>query len=206
MTDSEPRAADEIDRSVRARLEGGDLDGAASLVIAHYGPELYGFLCAVARDDDLASDAFAAASEHLWRYLPKFRWDASLRTWAYQLARHALYRLRAAPSRRPERNLPLSIAPSIEAVVRSRTAPHQRTEIKEGVRALRDALDPEDHELLILRLDRNMSWKDIARSLAGVDEQADIDQRAASLRKRYERVKTQLRELAIERGLLPEPD
>lgn len=117
-----------------------------------------------------------------------------------------MHQLRIAPARKLERNLPLSIAPSVEQVKRTVTAAYQRTEIKDGMRALRDALDPADHELLILRLDRNMSWKDIARSLSELDDGSDVAQRAAALRKRFERVKSELRELAIQRGLLSEAD
>lgn len=197
--------ASEIDAAVRDLLERGDLDGAATRALEHYGPELYGFLRAIARDDDLASDAFALASEQLWRNLIRFRWEASLRTWAYQLFRHALYQVRTDPRRRPDRNLPLSLVASIANVQRSRTAPYQRTEVKEGLRALREALDPLDHEILVLRLDRAMSWKDIARTVGEPgDADALIDQRAAALRKRFERAKAQLRELAVKRGLLPE--
>jgi RNA polymerase sigma-70 factor (ECF subfamily) len=197
-------AASELDRTVRAMLESGDLDGAATRALEHYGPELYGFHRAIARDDDLASDAFALASEQLWRNLARFRWEASLRTWAYQLFRHALYQVRTDPRRRPDRNLPLSIVQSIEHIHRSMTAPYQRTEVKEGLRALREALDPLDHEILVLRLDRAMSWKDIARALADDDSQANLDQRAAAFRKRFERAKAQLRELAVKRGLIPD--
>lgn len=192
---------------LRALAERGDLDGAATRALEHYGPEIYGFLRAIARDDDLAAEAFALGSEQLWRYLGRFRWEASLRTWAYQLFRRALSQVRADPRRRPDRNLPLSIARSVEHVHRSATAPYQRTEIKESLRALRESLDPLDHEILVLRLDRGMSWKDIARALAEPDETSaatSVDQRAAAYRKRFERAKAQLRELAIKRGLLPE--
>ena len=180
-------------------------DAAATRAIEHHGPEIYGFLRAIARDDDLASEAFALGSEQLWRNLARFRWEASLRTWAYQLFRHALYQVRADPRRRPDRNLPLSIADSIADVHRSATAPFQRTEVKQGLRALRESLDPIDHEILVLRLDRAMSWKDIARALAEPgDAETTVDQRAAALRKRFERAKAQLRELAVKHGLIPE--
>lgn len=201
--DSEAPPRDPVEASVRELVDAGDLDGAASLAITHYGPELHGFLCALARDPDLAAEAFAAASEHLWRGLPKFRWEASLRTWAYQLSRNALHQLRRDPRRRPERNLPLSVAASIAAVPRSTTAPYQRSGVMEGLRELIDSLEPDDQEILILRLDRRMSWKDIARATAAEDEPATtVDQRAAALRKRYERTKTLLKKLALERGLL----
>lgn len=192
-----------VETSVRELIERGDLDEAASLTITHYGPELHGFLCAIARDPDLAAEAFAAASEHVWRGIAKFRWDASLRTWAYQISRNALYQLRRDPRRRAERNLPLSIASSIAAVPRSTTAPYQRSEVMAGLRDLIASLDEDEREILILRLDRRMSWKDIARTMAADDEPAStLHQRCAALRKRYERTKSLLKKLALERGIL----
>lgn len=192
---------DRLGAAIRARCEAGDVDGATSQLIAEYGPELHGFLRALAKDADLGSEAFAATCERIWKYLPGFRWEAPLRAWAYQIARNALRTLQAEPRRRAERNVPLSVIQSMAAVERSRTAPYQRTEIKDAMRELRESLDPEDHEVLILRIDRGMSWKEIALATAD-DAAANIDQRAAALRKRYERTKAQLRELAIARGLL----
>lgn len=191
-----------IGAEVRTLCEAGDVDGATSRVIAVYGPELHGFLNALAKDTDLGSEAFAATCERIWKYLPGFRWEAPLRAWAYQIARNALRTLQADPRRRAERNVPLSVIQSLEAVARSRTAPYQRTEIKDAMRELRESLDPEDHEVLILRIDRGMSWKEIALATASDDAPTNVDQRAAALRKRYERTKAQLRELAIARGLL----
>jgi len=196
---------DDLEAVVRGHVEAGQLDLAATRALEHYGPELYGYLRAIARDDDLASDAFSLGSEQLWKNLARFRWEASLRTWAYQLFRHALYQVRTDPRRRPERNMPLSLVTSIANIQRSRTAPYQRTEVKERLRALREALDPLDHEILVLRLDRSMSWKDIARTVGEPgDAEAAVVQRAASLRKRFERAKAQLRELAVKHGLLPD--
>jgi RNA polymerase sigma-70 factor (ECF subfamily) len=192
----------ELEAELRSHVTTGDIDRATSLAVAGYGPELLGFLRAIAKSDDLADDAFAIASEQLWMNLAKFRWEAQLRTWFYQLGRNALYQLRTDPRRRSDRNLPLSVITSIKEVRRETTPMHQRTTGKEALRELRESLDPEDHELLILRLDRDMSWKDIARAFGAED--SAIDTRAAALRKRFERVKEQLRERAIERGLLPE--
>lgn len=203
--DTPEPSRDEVEAIVRGHLAAGEIDLATTRTLEYYGPELYGFLRALARDDDLASDAFAIASEQLWKNLMKFRWEASLRTWAYQLVRNALYQVRTDPRRRAERNLPLSVVTSIANVQRSGTAPYQKTEIKEGLRALRDALDPVDHEIMILRLDRAMSWKDIARALADeADREATLTQRAAALRKRFERAKERLRELAVAQGLIPD--
>lgn len=194
-----------FERELRAYIGAGEIERATTLAVSAYGPELLGYLQAMARDDDLASDAFSITCEQLWTHLARFRWEASLRTWLYQVARNALSRLRKSPARRDERNLPLSLVTSIAEARRSTTAIYQRTESKNALRELREALDPVDHELLLLRLDRGMSWKDIARATSEAElDAAALTTRAAALRKRYERVKLELRDKAIAAGLLDE--
>ncbi|HVK73929.1 MAG TPA: hypothetical protein VM734_11450 [Kofleriaceae bacterium] len=193
------------EREIRDLARAGDLQGAATAALEQYGAEIFGFLHALARDDDLAAEAFSGFSEDLWKGLPGFRWDASLRTWSYALARNALHRLRRDPRRRPRHNVPLSAASKAEQLaeqLRTQTLPFLKTEVKDEVRRLREALDPDDHALLVLRIDRKLSWRDIARAMPG-DDTTDLDRRAATLRKRFERAKTMLRELASKRGLLP---
>ena len=102
--------------------------------------------------------------------------------------------------------MPLSDVPSVLAVVeavRTTTALHLRTEIKDAFAKLRDALEPEDHMLLGLRVDRRMAWNEIARVL-GSDPDA-VDKDAAALRKRFERLKKRLRELARDQAIAIPP-
>ncbi len=196
------------ERLVRDRATAGELQAAATAALELYGAEIFGFLHAVARDDDLAAEAFSSFSEDLWKGLPGFRWDASLRTWSYALARNALHRLRRDPRRRARHNVPLSGASQAQQLaeqLRTATLPFLRTEVKDEVRRLREALDPDDHALLVLRIDRKLSWRDIARAMPG-DDEVDLDRRAAALRKRFERAKLMLRELASRSGLLPTED
>src|ERR1700733_14470922 len=125
--------------AVRTKIEAGDLRGGATDALTLYGPEIYGFLKAMARDDDLGAEAFAQLGEDLWRGLPKFRWDGTLRAWCYALARNALHGLRRDPCRSPARNVGLTDA-DIEALaanLRTATAVYQRTDVKEELRALR---------------------------------------------------------------------
>lgn len=195
-----------VEAEIRAKVAAGRADDATTSTLELYGAEVYGFLHALARDEDLASEAFSRWSEDVWRGLASFRWDASLRTWVYALARNALHRVRRDPRRRAERNLALSQQSAVAQLVdrvRTQTVPFLRSEVKDELRALRDSLDPDDHALLVLRLDRKMAWKDIARALADPgDAEADLERRAAALRKRFERAKDQLRALATARGLL----
>jgi RNA polymerase sigma-70 factor (ECF subfamily) len=198
----DPGDRDAAERAIRQRCEVGDHAEATTAALRAYGVELLGFLRALAGDHDLAAEAFAELGEDVWRGLPRFRWESSLRSWLYALARNALAQLRRDPRRRRERNLPLSLAPDIAAAVRTVTIEIQRTAVKDEFRVLREQLDPEEHEILLLRLDRGMAWKDIARVIGGLGGDDDLDARAAALRKRFERAKQRLKKLAIERGLI----
>ena len=79
--------------------------------------------------------------------------------------------------------------------------------------AIRAALDDDERALLVLRVDRQMSWNDVARVMAS-DDDGDSDGQlakvAARLRKRFQSVKETIRKRAIATGLIqsidPDPD
>jgi RNA polymerase sigma-70 factor (ECF subfamily) len=61
--------------------------------------------------------------------------------------------------------------------------------------ALRDALPIDDRTLLILRVDRNLSWYDVALAFAETPEdlsEQDRKREAARLRKRFQLIKQRL--------------
>jgi RNA polymerase sigma-70 factor (ECF subfamily) len=197
-------------REARAR---GDLRAVATCIVERYGGEILGFLSAALGDREEAGEVFAQFCEDMWSGLPAFRSHSSFRTWAYTIARNAAHRHRRDPLRR--RGVALSDCPElgeIEQRVRTTTLSYLRSEVKDRVSRLRDALDPEDRMLLILRVDRGMAWNDMVSVLdaersdgagagdAGGAESAMSDaeraKRAASLRKRFERLKERLRALA----------
>jgi RNA polymerase sigma-70 factor (ECF subfamily) len=180
---------------------------AATLAIETYGPEVTGYLMALARNESDVQDVFGSACEALWQGLPGFRWECSFRTWFYVLARHALARHARDPARRPGRAVPLSMAPEVQKLadrVRTATLTCLKTEVKDKVAELRARLDPEDQNLFILRINRAMEWRDIARVMAAEDEpgDAELGRLSAALRKRFERAKDAIRRMAREQGLL----
>jgi RNA polymerase sigma-70 factor, ECF subfamily len=65
--------------------------------------------------------------------------------------------------------------------------------------SLRASLKPEDQTLLILRVDKGLSWKEIANVFA---EAGDAPPDPAALRKRFERLKERLLRLAKKEGVL----
>lgn len=172
-----------------------------------YGPEILGYLVAVADRESDATEAFSLFCERIWRGLPNFRWEASFRTWAYVVARHELQRHLAGERRRVGRERPLADVPAVEEVidhVRTRTAAFLRTAVKDRFSALRSELSPLDRHILVLRVDRALSWNDVVEILSESPDNDGVALTSAALRKRLERIKHQLRARAIEQGLLDE--
>ena len=204
---------DALERSVRERCEAKDYDAAATLAIKGYGAEIYGFLLGLHRDEEGASDVFALVCENLWRGLPKFGWGSSLRTWVYTIARHASLRQRQNAQRRARGAVPIGEhASRLAAEVRTATQTFLRTEKKDGFARLRESLPPEDQILLVLRVDRDLAWNDLARIMLGDVEEGEragtdadeetLKREAARLRKRFQLVKEKLVELGKREGLI----
>jgi RNA polymerase sigma-70 factor, ECF subfamily len=198
----------EAEAPLREAFAAGDFDAATRLAFGLYGREVLSFLAARLRSEQHGQEAFAMFAEDLWTSMSSFAYRCSMRCWVYILARNAANRYAVASHRKPERNLPISqhaSALAILPVTRDATRPYHDTELKQRVRALRDRLTSEDQMLLILHVDRGLPWRELALVMhEGSDllEGEPLTREAARLRKRFERVKSQLRKFAIEEGLL----
>lgn len=196
---------------IRAAFDAGQMETAARVALETYGDEIASFLSARLRDSSDAGEVFSMFAEDLWTGFASFEWRCSVRTWFYTLARNAASRYAASPYARASRNLPLSQADSVSAVIerlRTATNVYQQTTVKDRFKLLREQLDLEDQTLLILRVDRGLSFRELAITMSGdlsLDEAA-LTKEAARLRKAFERIKTVLRELADKQGLLPRHD
>lgn len=187
-----------LEKTVAHALAQGDASGAAAdALVRGYGAEVYGFLVAMLRNDDDAEEAFASFSEEVVRDLPAHRGDSSFRTWCYAVARHAALRMKRGEARRRKRFVDgaTGAGERIAFEMRSATTVFRRTDVKDRVRALRDALTDDERELLVLRVDRALEWHEVA---------VVMGEESATLRKRFERTKEKLRVLAERAGLLPQ--
>jgi RNA polymerase sigma-70 factor (ECF subfamily) len=206
----ESLSLDADERLIREACEAGDVARATTAALRRYGPELLGFLVGVHADYDTASEAFALFSEKLWKSLPRFEWKCSLRSWCYRLARNAACDIRRGDRRMPK--VGLSSAPEVMELatrVRTETLSILRTANRTALERLRDELPEEDRCLLVLRVDRELEWREIAIVLAEtanradrIEDEAALKREAARLRKRFQIVTERLRALARERKLL----
>jgi len=196
---------DELDAQIRRACDAGEHSAAATLFIEHHGSELLAFLCARLRNRSDGEEVFAVVAEKLWLGLPSFEWRSTLRSWVYRLARNAANDFAAAAHRKPGRRMGLPTDPDLAERVRTTTAMYRRTGVKDRMRELRETLPADDQMLLFLRVDRGMDFRELATAMAPGDTiltEGELVREAARLRKRFERVKEQLRELAREAGLI----
>jgi RNA polymerase sigma-70 factor (ECF subfamily) len=191
------RAPDPRDDELRALARSGEIDRATVETIEYYGAELVGWLCSILPDEADAHDAFSRMSEQLWRSLPTFEGRCSIRAWCYMLARQAASRVRNETSRQHEELM--SHVPSVVgAVTHVWSTTRVEREREESVYTrLRKSLAEDDQLLLVLRVDRELSWREIAIVILGdAADEDQLERRAAALRKQFERIKAHLRELA----------
>jgi len=186
-----------LEGRIRDAIDRDDLRAATTEAVRGYGPQIAGYLRAVLRCDDAAGEAFSLFCEFVWKGIAKFRQEASFLTWSYQLAWAAVRRLSEDPYRRRRRRLTTGEMEGLAAEVYS-TSLERREQVRDRVAELRTQLTPAEQTLLVLRIDRKLSWKEIGLVLDEGDGAAAV----SALRKRFERLKGKVRELAAREGLL----
>jgi len=198
----------EAEASIAQACAAQDFGRAATCALQVYGPEILSFLVARLRTQSDGEEAFAMFAEDLWKGLPAFAFRCSARGYLYTLARNAANRYSVSPHQRKDRHQNVSGNASLSVMIdraRSATEAHRRTAVKDRIRALREQLPDDDQTLLILHVDRALPWREIAMVMAEEGEPLEgeaLDRESARLRKQFERVKRQLKELAIKEGLL----
>jgi RNA polymerase sigma-70 factor (ECF subfamily) len=179
-----------LEARVRSLLEKGEYEAAVTLVIEAFRPDVLASL-STRLDEDEANDALSLWSEAVWKDLRSFRWQASLRAWANGVAKHSCSRIIRKPHRHREQHLSSSAASWMAASIGASAAISSEQHQKLAV--LRGMLDEDEQELLTLRIDRGLEWEEIAYIL---------ETNPAALRKRMERLKKKLEQLARDLGLL----
>lgn len=186
-----------LEERLQALLAAGDLRGAATEAIRGHGPQVLQVLRAMLRDEGDAREAFSQFAENLWKGLATFRGESSFKTWALRLACNAARNQRDEAWRRRGRRLATGEASALAEEVRTRSVVRVERQ-RRALDKLRESLTAEEQSLLVLRLDQELSWNEVAEVLAEEGKPAE----PAALMKRYERLKERLGKLAREQGLV----
>ena len=200
MSSAAPAPGDPRDAELRELITRGDYERATEEALRSYGPELVGWLCSILPSTADAHDAFSRMSEELWKSLRRFDGRCAVRTWCYMLARHSAARIRGRSGKR--REVLVSQIPSLQQAVTQiwNTSQREARRTRDAYAEIRTELAEDDQTLLVLRVDRNLAWRDIAQVILGeAAVPAELTRKASALRKQFERVKDRLRDLAAQR-------
>lgn len=111
---------------------------------------------------------FSHVCEKLWRGLPSFRRQSSLRTWLYRLACNAARDFQKEAARNPTRCLRTTEISRIAAEIAASRPRFERSSFADAFARLRESLGPQEQSLLTLRVHVGLSWKEIAE-IVGTD-------------------------------------
>ena len=187
----------DIDGRVRLLVAEGHVEAASEVALRELGPAVLRYVRSTIRDEELAADAFSEFAEDLWRGLPGFRGEASLRTWAFRVAWNAMLRVKNDAWQR--RRVGLSRGPASALANEMRT--HTPVALDRQARvldSLRSRLSLEDQGLLALRVDQGLSWAEVAEVVASEGEPVKVQ----ALEKRFQRLKERIAEMARSEGLV----
>lgn len=180
---------------------------ATKIAIAGYGREIYGYLLGVLRTRDAAAEVFLAFCNNVEAGFPSFEWRSTFRTWAYTIARRALCRFNETVRRQRRRLLPLSETHTEMLGQASRTPTHEwlKSSVRRAFQDLRRQLPEEDQTILILRLDRDLSWEEVALVTGDFENEPHDDalkREIVRVKTRFSRAKDQLKHLGLKLGLV----
>jgi len=195
----------DLDDCVRTLIMAGDSAAAVTEVMRRLAPEIRGYLARVLGNDVDVDDVLSATTERLWESLTRFEWRCSVRTWAYVIAHHEMYRFRRDGRKHLAGRVPMSELTDLVANGHTATGSALASGRRRELTRLRDELSPEDRELLVLRVDRGLAWHDIALAFMASPEGHTDDERrrvAARLRQRFQAIKKRLAARAREVRLI----
>lgn len=177
-------------------LAAGKMRAAAEEVIRAHGQRIRLYLLSLLREPDVADDAYSLWCEWIFSALDRYEGASSLRTWAYGVAHNAARRIRDDAFRR--RRCSLSRAGTSRAAARNSSSARRHERSARLLDAIREKLSLDEQGLLTLRVDHGLEWEAVSAILSAGESQVT----ATALRKRFERLKDRIRQLAADAGAL----
>jgi len=130
-------------------------------IVDEYGPAVYRLAKSVVRDSSLADDVAQETFIKVWKHLPDYRGEGSLRGWILRIAHNqavsTLRKIRDSatdPSRMPEQHEPIGTSRTVEGRIAA-------TELIDAL----DELDELSREIVVLREVEGFSYDEIAETL-----------------------------------------
>jgi len=189
-----------LDIEVHQLVAAGRQREATDLMLTRLSPELRPFLHRLLGDASLVDEALGNTCEHLWRRLSQFRWEYSLRSWSFIFARREASRFRAAGSQMGAP--PTMLSPAHGETVYVTPNAEGSTSTENQLDLLRASISDDDRDLLVLRVERGLSWREVAAAFLEDDDPSaeSILRESARLRQRYRAIRVRLAAALAEVG------
>lgn len=173
-----------IDTVIAGLLREQKLDRALQEILSAFGPELRGYLRGTLGSEADGDDVFQEVCAAIWEGLPRFQQHSSVRTWTYAIAHHRTAKKLRRFSRRKIVRLDTAQQEGIKDPSLTSLIEHERR--RQQLTLARECLSPSEREILILRSERGLEFREISAILDVAEE---------SCRKRFQRAKDHLKEL-----------
>lgn len=180
--------ASSFDTEVHDLVTSGESSRAVERLLSRLSSELRAFLHRLLGAVALADEAHDATCAQLSRGLASFRWQCSLRSWSYIVARREAKRCRDRLGRGA--SLGETLVSAGRASERSREAPGSSLS-NDTIDRLRASLSDDDRDLLVLRIERGLVWREIAAAFLEEHEASEdaIERESARLRMRFRAIR-----------------
>lgn len=206
----EPSARAAVEQQILELIREGDAQRAAHEAIQACGNEVLSWIFKREGSTDVSWDIYQDLCLDIFRGILGFNGKSRLRTWVYRIAHRARIRYHTrGPGKNEKLDTALDKLPQnlsrLVCTARGRLATWN--EMADRVRDLGPRLlGDEEQDLLILFVDREMSWKEIAQVMADPGQpvlQGDaLMTEAARRRQQFQVVKAKLYDAARKEGLL----
>lgn len=142
-------------------------------VFEYYYPKLRRYAFSYVRDDEQAADIAQSAMLNLYRFLPGFRFESSLRSWLYQITLNEIRRETGRATRRDQRKERYAETLRLKQGGDSGAAPDENENLERRMAIMRvfDRMDPKEADILRLFYYDDFAIKEICE-IIGVGESA----------------------------------
>ena len=188
----------QVEQTIWNLLKQSGQGPAVEAALKAYGSEIYGVVFRIMGDETAADDVWSMFLEKLWKGIRTFKERGKFRAWAYRVARNACNEYRRNPTRRKFRRFFTGELSKLEGKIRSSTKTYEKTTVRQKLWELVDRLKPDDKLLMILKVDKGLSYTEIAEVFSG--RKGEVVS-ADALKSRKYNIKKKLRKMAEEEGI-----
>lgn len=160
------------DEALMFKYAKGDVGAFEQLLERHRRP-LFGYLCRVLKNRELAEDTFQEVFIRVMKARTRYKKTAKFSTWLYRIARNACIDALRREKYRKTESLSRTRNPGgdseltlLDAIPSSNPGPDvefDRREFKEALKKCIERLSPEQREVFMLRQYQNLPFREIAR-------------------------------------------